>query len=1078
MGLFSQLETFVNDIGDNVGDVLRGDIAGGLGGLFENSLDFITLGFYSKVKQVIDSLQPPDLPAQTYQARSQMGLSAQTPRQFVYGRCRIGGQLTYWTTTGADSEFMHMVVTLAPHELRSISQVYLNDELAITVDNDGDSLYLTVADKFNGAIARQIFVANPRTAASSVLVDEMPEWTTDHIGRDHAYIYLKLNYNKEAYSRGMPNISCVVRGKKVYDPRTLTTSYSTNHALVCLDYILSDNGLRATIDEIDLDSFIAGADVCDEQVAGIGGTESRYEINGTLEYSASPIDNLMALADAGHALIHYEQGKWQYVAGTYTSPIMDLDESDLVGGISVMTGPSKSDLVNTVKGSFLDPRQDFEVVQFPQISIDTYVARDKEVLSAEISAPFTITASAARRIGKLHIEQSRFGVRMQAAFKFVALKLLPGDRVTFSSARLGWDKKIFRVVGGGQSISLTGGIDLTLAEDSPDVWSWTEGEALDVNIPPALSLPDSSLSAPLLFAASEELYATNVQNIIKTRVTLTWERGGVRSNAFNIEAKKAGETEFRELARGWTGTQFTIEDSELGEFEYRVQGVSDIGRLSPWANLTYEVLGKNAPPADVPTISAIQRSYGIDVSWQAVPDADVQEYEVRLDQDFGEAGSVYTGRQLRFTDIRRADGTIYYIKALDTSGNYSANATSFAPTITGPSPVSSLALLATDSQIQLRWASAGSVYPVSTYRLYEGDMFDTAVPIGESSGTFEVIIREETGTYTFWVEPVDAAGNVGGAIKGTISVDGAQDYILRTDEFVDFNQMDTLTDMAIGQGGGGLGWDDETELDWSSDTSPRWDEAPSPDLIGPVNITETFLENMTRSGLTSDTDQFWNDETGISWDDETNLQWNDIGGDPYQVKLDNGFTHFLDPSTSVGVAERIIDFGALIPNTRITVNLDYEDLRSGAIVSTVLSTSNDGISWNDFPENQFEITASNFQYLKININIDATGTNGLVRINSIRYKLDIKQKTDQGQAQIFASDYDAGNPSSSGTVVVLNKPFLDLDSVVATAKANDAKIVVTNFDDVGNQDRFRAVAFDRATGNAVDATISWNARGS
>ena len=38
--------------------------------------------------------------------------------------------------------------------------------------------------------------------------------------------------------------------------------------------------------------------------------------------------------------------------------------------------------------------------------------------------------------------------------------------------------------------------------------------------------------------------------------------------------------------------------------------------------------------------------------------------------------------------------------------------------------------------------------------------------------------------------------------------------------------------------------------------------------------------------------------------------------------------------------------------------------------------------------------------------------------------------------------------------------------------------IVTNFDDVGNQDRFRAVAFDRATGNAVDATISWNARGS
>lgn len=1067
MGLFSQLETFVNDIGDNVGDVLSGDIKGGLGGLFENSLDFITLGFYSKVKQVIDSLQPPDLPAQTYQGRSQMSTGSNTPKQFVYGRCRIGGQLTYWTTTGADSEFMHMVVTLAPHELRSISEVYFNDELAITVDNDGDSPYLTVAEKFNGAISRQIFVASPRTEVSSVLVDEMPEWTTDHIGFDHAYIYLKLNYKKEAYSRGMPNISCVVRGKKVYDPRTLTTSYSTNHALVCLDYILNPNGLNASLSEVDLQSFIDGANACDEQVAGVDGTESRYEINGTLEYSANPIDNLNALREAGKALLNYEQGTWQYVSGTYTAPIMDLDESDLVGGISVMTGPSKADLVNTIKGSYLDPRQDFEVVQFPEMSIQTYINRDKEKLTAEVSAPFATTPTMARRLGKLIIEQSRFGVRMQASFKFRTLKLLPGDRVTFSSTRLGWDKKIFRIVGGGQSINLFSGVDLTLAEDSPDVWDWSEGEALDVTAPPALTLTDSTISKPVNISATEQLYSTNVQNIIKARVILTWERGGVRSSFFNIQARKDGEAEFKDIATNWSGTQLVIEDSEVAEFDYRIQGVTDIGRLSDWATYNYTVLGKSAPPADVLGLTAVQKSYGIDVSWQAVPDADLQEYELRTDTDFGGAGSLYTGRQLRFTDIRRAQGVTYYIKAIDTSGNYSTNSVMFTPNISVPTASSSLNVTSQDNYIELRWASSASIYPISFYRIRRGDVFATAKVLGEVTGTFHMSKEEEAGTYQYWVYPVDAAEQEGLPVSSITSVDAASDYVLRVDDYVNYQLMDTLTNVAIGEGGGGFSWDD-TQQPWD-DVLLRWDDAPSPDLIGPVNNTETFIENMQRSGLTYDATQGWDDMTQ-AWDDET-LLWDNIGGDPYGKKAENGFTHWLDPSLSSGIAERIIDFDALIPNTRITVVVDYTDLRVGATMKTILSTSDDAVTWTVFPDNQLEVNSSNFQYLRIRHEIDAPGSTGLIRINSTRFKLDVKQKTDQGQADILAID-------TTGTEVFLNKSFIDIDSVVATPRDEAGKILAITFEDVGNQDRFKVRAFDRATGSRVDATISWMARGS
>lgn len=1068
--IVDKLGTYADSIGDNVADVLRGDFKSGLGGLFENTLDFVTIGAYSKGKQIYDALNQ-DLPEQTYQDRQQMSVGADTPRQFVYGKCRIGGQLTYWETSGDDSRYMNMVVTLAPHRLSSINKIWFNDELAGT----WSGLFFTPEAGFENVIKKIIRVEIPRTSALQAMVDSMAQWTSDHIGRGCSYVYLQLDYDRDVFSRGMPRISCEVEGKQIYDPRTMTSYYSDNHALVMLDYLRDDNGLNCDDDEIDFESFIVGANACDDLLpAYAGGTEKRYTVNGTVEYSATPIDNLDALRKAGKALINYEQGTWQYVAGTYTAPIAGFDESDLVGGISLITGPSKADLVNTVKGSYLDPRQDYEVVQFPEIAISEYISRDGEPLKAEVSAPFSTSPSLSRRLGKITIEETRFGVRCEATFKMRAIELLPGDRLTLSIARFGWVNKIFRITGGGQSISLDGGVSLSLIEDSPDVWDWTEGEALDVTAPPALILPDANINKPTGLVASEQLYATNISNNIKTRVTLSWESGGVRSVAFNVQSRKSGDAQWKELTTNWTRTDFIIEDSEVGGFEYRVQGVTELGRTSDWSSLLYTVQGKDAPPSDVPVISATQKSYGIDINWTPVPDADLAEYELRIDNNFGQDGAIYTGRQVRFTDLRRANGVTYYIKAIDTTGNYSENATTFTPIITGPKAVNSLNITSIDSNVLLRWSGSESIYPIQTYTIRRGPAFETAYVIGEFSGTFATSVEEEGGTFTYWVAPIDAGGNQGPEVQALASVDAPNDYVLRADDFVDFNLMDTLTDVALGQGGGGVSWND-TQLDWSEELL-RWDDAPSLDLIGPVNTTETFLENMARSGLTYDTKTDWSNETELDWSDTT-IDWSDIGGDPYQNKLDNGFTHWLDPSTSSGLAERIIDFEALIPNTRISVIVESEVLRAGATLKTVLSTSQDGIDWDVFPDNQTDINSSNFQYLRIQCFFEASGQ-GLQIIENIRFKLDVKQKTDQGQAQIYAADYDAGDAANSGTVIILNKAFIDIDSVVATAKANDAKIVITNFDDVGNQDRFRAVAFDRATGNAVDAIISWNARGS
>lgn len=995
---------------------------------------------------------------QVFEDRKQMANGADTPRQFVYGHVRIGGQLVYWEPTGADSRYMHMIVVLAPHGMNQINEIYFNDTLAF--DASG------VAQGDFAGKATVVKVAEPRATALPEAVAALEEWTESHILIDHSYLYIRLDYDKDAFSRGMPSVSTVVQGKNdIYDPRTDSFGYTRNHALIVLDQILNKNGFNCIDTEYGTQSFIDGANICDEQVPASTGTENRYTLDCVLSFSNTPQSNVSSLLSAGAAGLSFDQGVFQYIAGKYVAPIVDYDESDLVGGLVFTTGLSKAQVANVAKGSFLDARQNFDKVQYKPIEITKYSAADGEELVLELNAPMTTSPTQARRMGKLAIEHSRFGVRLQASFKFKALQLIEGDRITLSIARLGWDKKVFRVLAGGYSISLTEGITMSLAEDAPEVWDWTEGEALDIPQAPSMILPDSGLNAPTNLSISESLYTTTNTSDTKTRAIFSWVSGGVRSAMFAAQYRPEGG-DWETVSTDWRDDQITINDIQLGRHEFRVQGVTDLGRTSDWAVLVYTVIGKDSPPNNVSAINAAQKSYGLDVAWQPVTDLDVRLYELRLDDDFGQTGAIYSGSQSSFADIRRQSGITYYVRALDTSGNYSDMSAQVTPSITGPSAVPSINPNSINSNVQLQWGISDSVYPIATYEIRKGETYAASEFIGEVGGTFMPIQESQGGTYRYWVTPTDAAGQKGESRSAIAVADDPQDFFLRADSYLDLTAMDTLTDIAVGFGGG-LKWSD-TQLPWS-DEALRWDEQPSADLIGPVNNTESFLDNMIRSGLTTDPTQVWS-ETTQAWND-TGEAWDNIGGDPYGQKELNGFTHWLDPSVANGIAEEVVDFEAVIASTRITLTIDYENMVAGATLTATISTSLDGIAWTEFAPNQLEVSASNFQYMRINIEIDAPNSTGLIKINSVRYRLDVKQKTDQGVANVLASD-------TSGTVVVFNKPFIDIDSITATPKAIDKKIAVVDYEDIGNQDRCTIYAYDIVTGARVDATVNWIVRGS
>ena len=163
--------------------------------------------------------------------RSQMVRSPISARTIVYGKCRVSGTIVYLSTTGTTNQYLHIIVTLAGHEIQAIDEVYFNDELVPLTGNTPTGFYNGVA-----RINKKLGVPGDTADADLIYDTNNPpltdgRWTTAHKLSGIAYLYVRLTWDAEKFPSGIPNISAVIRGKKVLDPRTGNTAYAANFAL-------------------------------------------------------------------------------------------------------------------------------------------------------------------------------------------------------------------------------------------------------------------------------------------------------------------------------------------------------------------------------------------------------------------------------------------------------------------------------------------------------------------------------------------------------------------------------------------------------------------------------------------------------------------------------------------------------------------------------------------------------------------------------------------------------------------------------------------------------------------------------
>ncbi len=190
-----------------------------------------------------------------------------TARRSIYGEVRVGGAITFIETT-SDDKFLHMVLTLCDHEIEEIGEIWF-DDVSIAPDALDGSGNVTSGPYDDKARIKKHLGTAAQTADSDLVSETSVD--SNFRGRGVAYIYVRLEYDRDVYPGKIPTITAFVKGKKLYDPRDAGTRYSANAIMFVNDYLVSPldsltPGVGVDQSKVNSDAFTAAVNICEEMV--------------------------------------------------------------------------------------------------------------------------------------------------------------------------------------------------------------------------------------------------------------------------------------------------------------------------------------------------------------------------------------------------------------------------------------------------------------------------------------------------------------------------------------------------------------------------------------------------------------------------------------------------------------------------------------------------------------------------------------------------------------------------------------------------------------------------------------------
>lgn len=538
----------------------------------------------------------------------------------------------------------------------------------------------------------KIHLGTPTDTADSYLMSVSGGlWASTALLRGFCYTVVTLNLDEPEFQGGIPSIEVLLRGKKIYDPRTDTIAWSENPALVVRDYLTGEI-CNVDAEDIPEDDLITAANVCDELI----GSDKRYTFNGAVSSSEAQAQVLEKMAEAMAGGIC--STSWEMYAGKYVAPVMALVQDDIVGDLAITPGLSDADIYNGVRGQFISPENGYVSTDFKPFQNAAYVTADNgRELWTNIDFPYTNTTQRVWNLARIFTEDQRNAFTVKAQFSLKAWRLRIGQRVTFTSEVFGFDEKVFRVT--DRVFSPDSPVELTLKEDAPEIWD--QADAVTPDSTPNTNLPDPfyvpKVESVTCQSGTDLLIAKD--GTVISRIRVTWplvQSQPVQANGLiEVEWRKVDTDVWNKAPVSGTETSTYISPAEDGAwYIVRVRPVNPY--LNVKADWTYaeahQVVGKTARPDNMQGLTI----NGAILSCLPNNELDRAGYIFRFhygnNRDWGTAAPLHEGvlTSLPFDMVTRPSGVVTIMgKVLDTSGNESAQA-AYIVTNLGDIPVANV----------------------------------------------------------------------------------------------------------------------------------------------------------------------------------------------------------------------------------------------------------------------------------------------------------------------------------------------------------------------------------------------------
>lgn len=452
--------------------------------------------------------------------------------------------------------------------------------ITLSAGEPGATVYVhyLYASESSTARVRSWLGAAGQNVGADIAADYPGEITSADQFAGMAVLVVDIDYDPDVYPTGRPNVTALIRGAKIYDPRldgtvaggvglqrendATTWTWSENSALCAYHYARHANGWAVPAVEIMAAADVATeADECDvstdftlrkpDTTTSVV-TLPRYRCGMVVSTAADPRESMNELLESMAGRAGWAGGVWRFRAGRAPAAVFDLDESWLArrtqGDGTLETGPTlqftngvpREQKLNRVTGTCVDPDQRYQGLPFPGIEDAVLIAADG-VHPLEVEYQAVNHIAHAQHLASVAIRSGQASLRLTAECNLRAYPCELFDVGAVTLPAYGIHAKAMEVV--GWRWAPRKGAQLRLREITPEIYAQVD-ELVGRDPAPNTNLPNPwDVETPANVAVTSGTVALRDGSIV-ARLRVTWDRAVSQA----VLAGGRAEVQFRDAA--------------------------------------------------------------------------------------------------------------------------------------------------------------------------------------------------------------------------------------------------------------------------------------------------------------------------------------------------------------------------------------------------------------------------------------------------------------------------------------------------------------------------------------------------